>query len=141
MSDEAKVQLKSVRRKGVYRPVINVLVADGRVAEFKDRGLVVPEASDNPADDRVYALLINGDGEVFETPDGNPAVVAVPVLALGVAPDPDKMLSWKQVAEKVGVSLATAKRMVDDGRLPKPKKIGMRKVGFRQGDVLDALED
>lgn len=141
MSDEAKVQLKSVRRKGVYRPVINVLLADGRVAEFKDRGFVVPEAGDNPADDQVYALLINREGDVFQTPDGKPAVVAVPVVALGVAPDPDKMLSWAQVAEKLGVSLATAKRMAQDGRLPKPAKIGKRRVGFRQADVLDSLKD
>ncbi|MCB1505281.1 MAG: hypothetical protein KDJ47_09915 [Hyphomicrobiaceae bacterium] len=96
-----------MRRKGVYRPVINVILADGRVAEFKDRGFVVPEASDNPADEQVYALLINANGDVFQTPDGKPAVVAVPVVALGVAPDADMMLSWKQVAEKAGVSLVT----------------------------------
>lgn len=51
------------------------------------------------------------------------------------APDPNRLLSWKSMAEHVGVSLSTAKRMVGEGKLPKPQKIGLRKIGFRVGDI------
>lgn len=55
------------------------------------------------------------------------------------APDPNRMLSWKAMAEHAGVSLSTAKRWVIEGKLPKPQKIGKRKIGFRASDIDAAL--
>ncbi len=54
--------------------------------------------------------------------------------------DPNRMVDWKGLAEHVGVSLSTVKRMVEDGRLPKPTKLGLRKIGFRVTDIDAALE-
>lgn len=136
------------------RPVIHVLTASGRTDEFKDRGVVIPECSISeansavtvpqqhvdPADGVVWALLINGKGEPFYTPDGQLAVVPVPVVGLdGLVPDPDRWLSWKELAKRAGVSVKTAQRMVAEGKLPKPAKIGKRRVGFKQGEVDKAV--
>jgi len=54
--------------------------------------------------------------------------------------DPNRMVDWKGLAEHVGVSLSTVKRMVEDGKLPKPTKLGSRKIGFRVADIDAALE-
>lgn len=131
---DGTVTLKAEKRQGRKRPVVHVLMPDGRVSEFKGRAIVVPEGGDD-----VLAVLINSQGEMYVTPDGKPAVVAVPVVGLGVAPDPAKWLSWKAMAKRAGVSLSTAKRMAGSGELPKPEKLGKRKVGFRQGDVDQAV--
>ena len=107
--------------------------------EFKDRGIVLPESSDHEADGRVFALLINAEGDPFVTKDGVLAVVAVPVFGMEIRPDPEKPLSYKDVAKLIGVSLPTVKRMVGDGRLPKPSKVGQRRVVFRRSDVQLAI--
>lgn len=132
-----QITLKKRMRKGEPSPVLHVLMPDGRVTEFKDRGIVIPEEA-GP----VFALLIDKDGNPFVTPDGEPAVVAVPVIQPAVLPDPDKLLNWNQMAERAGVPLSTAKRMVKRGELPKPDKRreGGRAVGVRQGDVDAALK-
>jgi predicted DNA-binding transcriptional regulator AlpA len=64
----------------------------------------------------------------------------VPVVGLGMLPDPERWLSWDDVAKKANVSQSTAKRMVAEGALPRPTKRGKRKVGFKQGEVDLALE-
>jgi predicted DNA-binding transcriptional regulator AlpA len=141
MSDKAKVTLKSETRAGIKRPVVHVLFSSGRTDEFKGRAILIPEG--DAFADGVFAFLVNGKGEPLFTPDGEHAVIAVPVVALdGVVPNPDKWLDWKAVAELVGVSLSTVKRMVADGDLPQPVKRneGGRKVGFRQGEVVLAVE-
>jgi predicted DNA-binding transcriptional regulator AlpA len=134
-----KATFRRERRRGRYRPVIHVLMPDGRVTEFKDRGIVIPEDTGDATADRVFALLINGNGEPYATSDGEPAIVAVPVVGVDLLPNPEKALSWRQVAQRAGVSLATAKRMSADGLLPKPTKVGLRKVVFWQGEVDAAL--
>lgn len=132
--DLAAVTLKVEKSLGKRRPVIHVLMPDGRTEEFRDRGIVLPEG-----EDRVYALLINGEGDPYRTPEGDLAIVYVPVFGLHPNADPAQLMDWRAVARHAGVSLATAKRMVDDGRLPKPSKIGKRKIGFKRAEVEAAL--
>ncbi len=134
----ANMILKSRKSRGIKRPVLHVTMPDGRVTEFKDRGIVLPDAN-NAGPGGVLALLVDGDGAPYETPDGELVCLAVPVMALGVVPDPNKLISWKDMAEQAGVSLSQAKRMVTDGVLPKPTRVGLRRVAVRQGEVLAAL--
>ena len=135
---KAKVTLKAEKWRGKRRPVIHVLMADGRVTEFKHRGIAIAELSDQAADDRIYAVLINGDGDAFETPEGEIAVVAVPMIGLDLIPNPERPVTYKDVAKQLGLSLPTVKRMVSDGKLPTPTKVGKRATRFRQGDI-DAI--
>lgn len=139
---KATFTLKSQQRGGIKRPVIHVLTADDRVTEFKDRGIVVAEDGSE-----VFAALINGRGEPYVFADGTPAVVSIPVVQLGLMPDPEKWLSWKELARKLPrtdpdkpASISTAKRWVKEGKLPRQENLGKRKIGFRQGDVDAALE-
>jgi excisionase family DNA binding protein len=113
---------------------------DGRVTEFKSRAIVISDADNaSPDDAHVYAVLVNRAGEVFSTPDGAPAVVAVPAIQLDLKPDPDKLVTYADVAKRMGVSLSSVKRMVASGELPKPTKISDRSVRFRQGEVAAAI--
>ena len=133
MNDKVIATLKSQNRQGMKSPVIHILMPDGRVTEFKNRAVVIPGQGDG--DDGIFAVLYNAKGEMFVTPNGQPAILTVPAMGLGVVPDPAKWLSWKEMAKRAGVSLSTAKRMSSDGVLPQPEKLGLRKVGFRQGEV------
>lgn len=86
------------------------------------------------------ALLINGNNEPYYTPDGQLAVVDIPVVGFdGIVSDPDKWLSWKAMAARAGVTLSTAKRRVKDGTLPTPTKLSERRVGFKQGEIDAAI--
>ena len=133
----AIITLGKKQKNGIIRPVLHVLMPDGRVTEFKSRAIVIPE--DGDGDDGIVAVLMNKKGELFHTPDGEPVVLAVPVIGLDVLPDPEQWLSWADVAKRLKVSSSSAKRLVGEGKLPKPAKLGKRKVGFRQGDVDAAL--
>lgn len=158
MADEQKVTitLSKKQRRGIKGPVIHILTPDGRVTEFKDRVIVVPDGEA----DGMYALLINRHGEPYVTPDGEPAmvgvptfntvdgrqpvVVEIPVIAIDqVIPDPDRLLTWDDVARLVGKSVKTVERMVTDKLLPRPFKVraaaGGRGSAFREGDVREAL--
>jgi hypothetical protein len=118
--------LKKQMRGQKNRPVIHVLMPDGRVTEFKDKGIVLPECGHG--DNGVFAVLIDGNGDVFETPDGTPAVVAIPVVGLDVLADPEKaIVGWHKIAEYLGVAKSTAERMERDGRLPTAKRPTPRK--------------
>lgn len=144
-SKAAKVTLKSEQRKGIKRPVIHVLMPDNRVTEFKGRGIVIPDGDTIPDEaGGVFAVLVTAvktsEGitlEPFFTPDGELAVVDIPVHVLEPVANPDAPLSWEDVARQLGVSLSTAKRMVGEGIITPPAKVpGMkRKVQFTQGDV------
>ena len=139
----AKMKLGSYQKQGRKLPVLNVLLSDGRVTEFRDRGLIIFDKENHRDGDTVVALLmvLGSDGSLLPAikPNGQPAIVSVPVLGVGMGPNPDHHLSYKEVTKRMGVSLSMAKRMVHDGRLPPPVKIGKRKVAFRQGDVDAAL--
>jgi predicted DNA-binding transcriptional regulator AlpA len=127
---EALVRL-SVQGKGKEKsPVIHVLTADGRTTEFARRAIVLPESGPDEASQQVYALLINGNGEVFVQPDGQPAVVDVPAVTIRVEEDGSKMLSLDQVAARTGMSLATLRRRIADGSMPQPTQVSKRRVGL-----------
>lgn len=136
---KATVTLKSKQRAGIKRPVLHVLMPDGRVTEFKDHAIVIPATGDG--DDGIFALMINGKGEVFHTPDGEPVILDVPPVGLDLMPDPDRLISWKEVARLVGKSVRHTRRMVDDGQLPRPVKTRPegRAVMFNQGEIRAAV--
>ena len=134
----AKVTLKSKQKHGIKRPVISILMPDGRVAEFKDRGIVIPDSvNEGGVDQQVFAVLVNGEGLPFVTPDGELAVTAVPVVGLEVLADPNKLVTFADVVRLSGASISTVKRDVKNGLLPTPAKQreGGRSVRFRYEDV------
>jgi predicted DNA-binding transcriptional regulator AlpA len=51
-----------------------------------------------------------------------------------------RILASDVAAEFWGVSLPHWRRLYRDGRVPKPVRIGIRKLGWRVGDLIDALE-
>lgn len=54
-----------------------------------------------------------------------------------------KLLSWKEVARLLGVSLSTVRRLVDEKRLPRPKNVAPKTPRFFRRDVeiyLDRLQ-
>ena len=140
---KAKATLTTEQRKGIKRPVIHVLMPDGRVTEFKGRGIVIPDADNEGApDQQVYALLVNGNGEPYVTPDGELAMTHVPVVGLEVLADPNKLVTFADIVRRSGYSLATVKRDVKSGLLPTPAKQreGGRAVRFRYEDVAAYLK-
>lgn len=46
-----------------------------------------------------------------------------------------QLLSHEEVARMLGCSVATVKRMVQEGRLPKPVQISERRIGHRYVDI------
>lgn len=140
MSEEhpIKVALEWHRRGHKKRPVIHVTMPDGRVTEFKDMGIVLPAAGQD--DGGVYALLVNAQGEPFATPDGEPAVVEVPVFLMDMKPDPEEVIKgWRKIAKHIGVSPKTAERMEQDGRLPKAYRPSERQVIYKRKQLDDYL--
>ena len=51
-----------------------------------------------------------------------------------------KLIRCKELAAMLGVSKATVWRMVRDGRLPKPLKLGERITAWRLDEVEAAIE-
>ena len=51
-------------------------------------------------------------------------------------PKGDAALNAKQVCELIGVSVSTLKRMVEDGRFPKPFKASERRIAWSVKDVM-----
>lgn len=133
---DATITLKREQRAGIKRPVLHVTMPDGRVTEFRHRAIVIPEDKD----DTIFCVLINGLGEIFHTPDGEPVVLSVPAYGVSsVLPDRDRLLDYKKVAKLVGHSTRDVRRMVEDGRLPQPVATGTRSVRFNEGEIRDAI--
>ena len=127
---EALLKL-SVAGKGKHKsPVVHVLTADGRMTEFARRAIVLPESGPDEASQQIYALLINGNGEVMVQPDGRPAVIDVPAVTMRIEEDGSKILSLDQIADRTSLSLATIRRRIEDGTLPQPVQISKRRVGL-----------
>lgn len=134
---------------------MHILTPDGRVTEFKDRVIVVPD----DGADGIYAVLVNRHGEPYVTPDGEPAmvscpkivaedgkqavVVEIPVIAFdSVIPEADRLIDFKGLRRLLpGHSDSTLERWTRDGTLPKPIKVRAegRAVVFREGDVREAI--
>jgi predicted DNA-binding transcriptional regulator AlpA len=66
-----------------------------------------------------------------------PALPGEEAGAANTEPDPqdDDMLSARDVARLTGVSLRTIKRMVGDGRFPKPIHLPPRRIGWQAHEV------
>ena len=47
----------------------------------------------------------------------------------------DTMLRMAEVARLTGISGSTVKRMVIDGRFPKPMRLSPRRIGWKPGEV------
>jgi predicted DNA-binding transcriptional regulator AlpA len=58
---------------------------------------------------------------------------------LPVEAAPHRILSKAQVAELIGQHPAQVNRLVKAGRLPRPFRIGERKLGWRLSAILDHL--
>lgn len=66
--------------------------------------------------------------------DGDPAT---PVTKTAPEPPPanDTMLRMADVERLTGITKSTIKRMMADGRFPKPMKLGVRAIGWPAADV------
>ncbi len=64
----------------------------------------------------------------------------VEVLVGHVQPEPDPLLSAKQVARQIGTSTRTVYRMAAAGQLPRPICCGARYRRWRRSEVLVAIE-
>ena len=64
---------------------------------------------------------------------GDPAIVAVPVVALSTLADANEaIVGWPKIAKHLGVSPKTAERMEKDGRLPEAYRPTPRKPTYRR---------
>ena len=50
-------------------------------------------------------------------------------------PEDDTMLRMGEVVRLTGISDSTIKRMVIDGRFPKPMRLSPRRIGWKAGEV------
>jgi predicted DNA-binding transcriptional regulator AlpA len=62
------------------------------------------------------------------------------VITLPAEAERHRILGAKQAAAFWGLSLPHWRRLYQTGRVPAPIKIGERKVGWRMGDLIDALD-
>ena len=136
---DAVVRLETEHAKnspGGRRPLLHVLLSDGRVSEFKGATVVIPEGPADEAEAAVYWVAINGKGEMFANEKGEPVIVEAPGLILGsLPPDPDSYMSLKDLAGWSGLSESTVERAVDRGELAEPTKLSPRRNGYRFADV------
>jgi excisionase family DNA binding protein len=122
---------------GRYRPTVHVLMSDGRVTEFKNRCLLIPEQQGfdtrDHAANSIYAVLVNGKGEqLYDAETDEPAIVPVPPLALRF--DPEHLETYRQAAERAAVSKSTIKRAISAGELP-VVKVGKQHPRIRKADL------
>ena len=52
----------------------------------------------------------------------------------------DKLLNREQVAEAVGLSVPSLYRLMAKGHFPRPLKIGLRAVRWRESDIREFIE-
>ena len=95
---------------------------------------------------RERACLIEAWVETFgRLPPCNDDAVANPVaLTKRIKPEPlpadDTMLRMTDVERLTGLTKSTIKRMVADGRFPKPMRLGLRAIGWPASDVRAFVE-
>jgi len=137
---DALIRLSAERaKKGSevsHRPLLHVLMSDGRVTEFKTTKVVIPERPADEAEATVFWLAINGKGEMFVNENDEPVIVEAPGLILGrLPPDPESFVTLRDVAKWSGLSESTVERAVSRGELAEPVKISPRRNGYRFADV------
>lgn len=71
-------------------------------------------------------------GADFEAKQPSPEATAMPV--------DDTVLRMPEVERLTGLSVSTIKRMVSDGRFPKPLRLGVRAKGWLAADVRGFIE-
>lgn len=136
--DEHLVQLDAEQTEdGRYRPTVHIVMSDGRVTEFKDRCLLIPEDQgfdpDDHAANSIHAVLFNGKGDLlYNAETGEPAIVPVPPLALRF--DPEHLETYNQAAERAAVSKSTIKRAISAGELP-VVKVGKQHPRIKKVDL------
>lgn len=52
----------------------------------------------------------------------------------------DKILRCREVQQAIGLSRSTIYRMVERGDFPRPQKLGLRAIGWRQSAISDWME-
>jgi predicted DNA-binding transcriptional regulator AlpA len=118
------------------RPMLHVLLSDGRVTEFRGKAVVIPEAPADEAEAQVLWLAVNGKGEMFVNERGEPVIMEAPGMSLGrVAPNPDSFVTLSEIAEWSGLSESTVERAVERGELAEPTKLSRRRNGYLFADV------
>mgnify|MGYP001816630110 FL=1 len=136
--DEHIARLDAERTEdGRYRPTVHVVMSDGRVTEFKNRCLLIPEEQGfDPSDhaaNSIHAVLVNGKGELlYDAETGEPAIVPVPPLALRF--DPEHLETYSKAAERAAVSKSTIKRAIAAGELP-VVKVGNQHPRIKKVDL------
>lgn len=137
--DLAQVLLKSEPVKGSEfkrRPLLHVLMSDGRVTEFKGVAVAIPEAPADEAENQVLWLAINGKGELFVDERGDPVIRESIAMGLGrLTPAPDSLMSIKEISEWTGLSTSTIEREVERDKLVEPVRLSPRRNVFRYADV------
>jgi hypothetical protein len=93
------------------RPVLHVLMADGRISELATRTVVIPKVSDDEADNQILYTAINGRGEAFVDTEGNPIVLPESAPSLIIGDDPNALCTYQKAAQRCSVS-ATIRRAV-----------------------------
>jgi excisionase family DNA binding protein len=109
-------------------------MSDGRVAEFKNRCVLIPGEGFDPDDeDSIHAVLVNGKGELlYDAESGEAAIVPVPPLVLRF--DAEHLETYGQAAERAAVSKSTIKRAIAAGELP-VVKVGKQHPRIRKADL------
>ena len=52
----------------------------------------------------------------------------------------DKILRCREVQQAIGLSRSTIYRMVERGDFPRPQKLGLRAIGWRESAVSEWIE-
>ena len=121
------------------RPVVHVLRWDAATTMLKTAVVLVPEAPADAASEQLYCLIVNGRGEVVvDSVTNEPVILDCQPLVLGIIDQPDRLMSRKEVAAELGVSVSTVKRIEHDGKLAKDK-ISDRRVGYTVRDVEEMI--
>jgi prophage regulatory protein len=54
---------------------------------------------------------------------------------------PDRVLRWREVRDRIGLSRATIWRMVRNGVFPAPVRLGPQSVGWIEREVIEWIAD
>ena len=133
LTDTLRLKLELDHRK---RPLVHLLRTDGTVqASLRHAVIAVP---DDPADEKanqVYALLINGHGDVFQQEDGNPAVLQAVPFQLVEEWQPARLMSEKELCFMLDMPPSTLDRRVKDETFPQPIYTSERRKAWRWGEI------
>jgi len=116
-------------------------MSDGRVTEFSETVIVVPESPRDEADTQVYGLLINGRGEPYVDSRGEYILLQSRPMQVSREETPETPLTFQEVAKRAGISHSGVKRAVQAGELNAPGRIGKRSVRFQLGEVQAWIEE